>query len=74
MGFFSEPIKWGYRCGKNIQTKIVTIKIKIKQKKNEKIVTIGQIPYALSVTSKKSMQSQWIVHFLPKFHFYLFLL
>lgn len=31
---------------KNIQTKIVTIKIKRKQKK--KIVTIGKIPYALS--------------------------
>lgn len=35
--------------GKNIQTKILTIKIKRKQKKKKKkIITIGQIPYALS--------------------------
>lgn len=45
-GFFLNLSNGNAGVEKNIQTKIVTIKIKRKQKK--KIVTIGKIPYALS--------------------------
>lgn len=47
--FFPNLSNGDTGVGKNIQTKILTIKIKRKQKKKkEKIITIGQIPYALS--------------------------